>query len=112
MDKTEAKAFACWKVDATDTYKRYVITELYKVIEKGSNQTTVRLFRELTKTIWNVTKVEFDCALASLHLFGVIGIHPVSAVDDPGTTSHVNRKRNRIREWNAYQEYIQSLQPA
>lgn len=111
MDKLEQQLFACWKVDATDTYKRHVMTELFKVIDKEPNQTTGRLFRELCKSLWNVTKVEFDCALASLRLFGVIGIHPVP-VDETGTTSHVNKKRHKMRKWHKYQEYIQSLQPA
>lgn len=111
MEKLEAKAFACWKVDVTDTYKRQVIEELYGLISKESNQTTGKLYKELSKSIWNVTKVEVDCALASLKVFDVIGIFRIRA-DETGESANVNCKRFGDQKWKKYQEYCQSLQPA
>ncbi len=96
----EADALTLWKVDAPITYKRLIMKELYNLIRLQPNQTDVRLFNDLKRTCYNVTRVEFDCALASLKYFDVIGIHPVPQAE--GDVFHVNRKRRSVPLWRKY----------
>lgn len=106
----EARAFILWKVEATDSYKRFVIVELIKLIKLQANQSDIKLYNELKKICINLTKVELDCALSSLYMLGVIGIHPVQSFD--GEARHVNFKRkNNTRVWKKYLSYIRVIQP-
>jgi len=96
----EAPAFALWKVDAPLTYKRQIVKELYALIRTQANQTNVRLFNELKRTCYNVTRVEFDSALASLVFMDMIGIYPATWNEDD--IVHVNRRRRRAPAWRKY----------
>uniref|UniRef100_A0AB39CE29 Uncharacterized protein n=1 Tax=Pseudomonas phage HRDY3 TaxID=3236930 RepID=A0AB39CE29_9VIRU len=96
----EPDAFALWKVDAPLTYKRQIVKELYALIRTQTNPTNVRLFNELKRTCFNVTRVEFDSALASLVFMDMIGIQPTKW--NEGETVHVNRKRRRAPAWRKY----------
>lgn len=109
MDSLEVRAFAMWKVETTDAYKRLVLVELFNLIKKQANQTDNRLFSELKKVCINLTRVEFECALSSLYVFEVIGLHPVRAVE--GQARHVNLKRKNLRTWKKYLSYMKAIQP-
>lgn len=109
MQNLESRAFAMWKVEATDAYKRLVLVELFKLIKLQANQTDNRLYSELKKVCINVTRVEFDCALSSLYVFEVIGLHPARAVE--GQARHVNLKRKNGTTWKKYLSYIKAIQP-
>lgn len=105
----EAKAFALWKVEATEAYKRHIMVELYNLIKVQQNQTDVRLFSDLKHTCYNVTRVEFECALAALQYFDIVGIHPVRT--EVGEPCHVNLKRRKTQAWRKYTKQIQKNQP-
>ena len=106
----EATAFALWKVEATETYKRHIIVKLYDLIKVQQNQTDVRLFSDLKHTCYNVTRVEFDCALTSLQCFDIVGIHP-ALKDAAGESCHVNLKRRKTQAWKKYIKQSQKNQP-
>lgn len=109
MENLEARAFAVWKVETTDAYKRLVLAELVRLIKLQTNQTDNRLYAELKKVFINVTRVEFECALSSLYIFEVIGLHPVHACD--GEARHVNLKRKNMSVWKKYLSYVKAIQP-
>lgn len=109
MESLEARAFAMWKVETTTAYKRLVLVELVRVIKVQTNQTDNRLYAELKKVCINLTRVEFDCALSSLYVFEIIGLHPVHACE--GEARHVNLKRKNMRVWKKYLSYIKTIQP-
>ena len=96
----ESEAFALWKVEAPITYKRQIVKELYHLIRSQPNQTNVRLFNDLKRTCYNVTRVEFDCALATLVFFDMIGIQPTKWTE--GDVVHINRRRRRAPTWRKY----------
>ena len=106
----EAAALALWKVEATITYKRRIMQELYDLIRMQTNQTDVRLFNDLKRTCHNVTRVEFDCALAGLKFFDVVGIHPVPMAE--GDVFHINRKKRRAPAWRKYQKQLEAIKLA
>jgi len=106
----ESKAFALWKVEATESYKRHIMVQLYDLIKVQQNQTDVRLFSDLKHTCYNVTRVEFECALASLQLLDIVGIHPAPVVSE-GVPSHINLKRRKTQAWRKYLKQIQKNQP-
>lgn len=106
----ESKAFALWKVEATESYKRHVMVELYNLIKVQQNQTDMRLFSDLKHTCYNVTRVEFDCALASLQLLDIVGIHP-APVNGESVPCHINLKRRKTQAWKKYLKQIQKNQP-
>lgn len=105
----ETRAFDLWKVDVTPEYKSLILTELVGVIKRQQNQTANRLFKSLQRTCFNITRVEFDCALASLQLFGIVGIYRIS--HEGGETIHVNYLHRKARIWKKYLRYLRQYQP-
>ena len=101
----EAAALALWKVDASLSYKRHIMVELYDLLHDRHNTTDTELFVLLAQKCHNLTRVEFDSALAVLKSFDVVGIYPVATEDDV-KLYHVNHKRKGIPAWK---KYIKSL---
>lgn len=106
----EAAAFALWKVDASMSYKRHIMVNLYDLLRNRHNTTDTELFVLLAHRCNNVTRVEFDCALAVLKSFDVVGIYPVATEDDV-KLYHVNQKRKGIPAWKKYLKNIGAAQP-
>lgn len=111
MDALEARAFALWKVDVTPEYKRLIMVELFNLIKRQRNQTDTKLYSELKYHCFNVTRVEFDCAVASLRLFDVIGIYKTT-LSETGETYNINHKRQNMSSvWKKYLKHIKQFQP-
>lgn len=105
----EARAFAMWRVDAPDDYKRLVIVKLFDLIKRGSNQTDFKLFSDLQKEIPTLMRVEVDSAISSLCVFDVIGWFPVQA--NSWQNRHLNIKRKKLGTWKKYISYTKAIQP-
>lgn len=103
----EANAFALWKVEAPVAYKRRIIVELYGLIRGQLNATDVRLFTDLKHKFYNVTRTEFDCAVAILKEFNLVGTYPVGINEDE-PVFHINRIRRRSAAWRKYVKQMQN----
>lgn len=105
----EPRMMALWKVDVTLAYKRRVLTGLMDAICAQPNQTTTRLINTLRNSCcFNLTRVEFDCAIASLLDLDVIGVAKNKFTDDSNeAVYHVNPKRRNARVWTRYTRYVE-----
>lgn len=103
----EAEALALWKVEATLSYKRHIMVNLYDLIRQAHNQTDSWLFVALRHRCHNLTRTEFECALASLKAFDVVGIYPVPGAD--GEFFHVNRKKTNAPAWKKYTKRLRAI---
>jgi len=103
----DKQALGIWKTDSSTDFKRSLIKALFDSISEGHNQTNARLLTKIQRLAPNVSAAEFNDALASLRILGVVGTCNVK--DDAEGRVHVNAIARKQRFWRRYQKYVANI---
>lgn len=107
MKNTEALAFDLWKSQVSESFKRVVMLEVFRLAAHSHNQSSAKVLFELKKRLPNVSETDFLDAVTSLKQFDAVGLYPIKGVR--GNAFHLNVVRSE--KWLQYRKYIEENYP-